>query len=100
MSTFTPGHWIFDGEAYIFAEPMSEGKMIAEMRGWGWLQYKGEEAAIAEQESNARLISAAPDMYEALKAFVDDWTELNGKVRGSTLNKIDAAIAKAEGCHD
>lgn len=57
---------------------------------------------------NARLIAAAPDMLEALKYAR---TELRGNLmcgkmsecvrqgRQDTFNKIEAAIAKAEGDH-
>lgn len=57
----------------------------------------GDELKDGEAESNANLIAAAPEMYAALRDFVEDWAELGGKVHGSTLDKIDAAIAKAEG---
>lgn len=66
MSNHTPGPWEFDGISYIWSD-MTEGKMIAQVRGWGWLQKKGEEAGIAEQEANGRILAAAPEMYDELE---------------------------------
>lgn len=86
MSEHTPGPWEssgYDGHGGITIN--SDARQI------------GYASMCREQEANARLIAAAPDLLEALKAFVEDWSELSGKVRGSTLDKIDAAIAKAEG---
>lgn len=50
----------------------------------------GVEAA--EQEQNARLISAAPDMYEALRAIFE-----GTGMTGENMDKARAALAKAEG---
>jgi hypothetical protein len=51
-------------------------------------------------EANARLIAAAPDMYEALKSIVedhefcgDDW----GDRRDAWIETARATLAKAEG---
>ena len=95
---FTPGPWEFDGMEYIFKTPIGDGKMVAQIRGWGWLQKKGEDAGIAEQEANARLIAAAPDMYEALKELeesVEYWSDYDVPV--GIVDKINAALAKADG---
>ena len=57
------------------------------------------------QIANAHLISAAPDLYEALKEFLDVWesgdandnSKRAGARRGKMLDASRAAIAKAEG---
>lgn len=41
--------------------------MIAQIRGWGHLQYLGEAEGIAIQEANGRLIASAPDLLAACK---------------------------------
>jgi hypothetical protein len=98
MSKHTPGPWEFDGQSYIWSD-MAIGKMIAQIRGWGWLQKEGEEEAIAEQEANARLIAAAPEMYEALKKIIEEISTdspLTVQTVVGLLDVIHAALAKAE----
>ena len=56
MSKFTLGPWRYDGRNYIVN---SDCNMVGEVRGWGWLQYKGEEAATAEQDANGMMMAAA-----------------------------------------
>ena len=48
-----------------------------------------------EQADNANLIAAAPDLMEACKRALDDMQEAGGW--SSTMNILQAAIAKAEG---
>lgn len=67
MSNFTKGEW--------FAKREGQSTVYIECRiGGGWLQ---EVAAcgptangIEEQEANAKLIAAAPDLLEALQSMV------------------------------
>ena len=53
-----------------------------------------------EQEANARLIAAAPDLIEALKAVQKRYADISGfTIDGEnkkTLDIVDAAIEKAE----
>ncbi len=89
MSKFTPGPWELDSNG-IFKGPFP----IAICKG-------------DESNANARLISAAPDMYEALKEardkIQDHINEIysNGGIEylglGSLLDKIDHILAKADG---
>jgi hypothetical protein len=50
-----------------------------------------------EALSNAHLIAAAPDMYEALKHILNSIPEPTRKGLSVNWQVIDAAIAKAEG---
>ena len=51
--------------------------------------------AEAEREANARLIAAAPELYEALEIVR---TQLSGSLSAQgLLEEVDAALAKARG---
>jgi hypothetical protein len=54
----------------------------------------GNPRLALETEANARLISAAPDLYEALEGLR---RVLNGTYADATIAKVDAALAKARG---
>lgn len=101
MTKFLQGKWIADdvGE-YVFTR-MPEGCLItvAQMRGWGYLTGIGgahlsSNEAIEIQKANARLIAAAPEMYELLKV----WTQIQVQ---PTLNiardKARELIARIDG---
>lgn len=60
--------------------------------------FDGLGVPIKEATSNARLISAAPDLLEALQFIVDDAPEgEDARLTVDGYNKACAAIAKAEG---
>lgn len=80
----TPGPWGHsDGYGKVYAKRIGGVGMtkqimtVCDIRGWGVLSYNGEEKATAEQRSNETLISAAPDMLEALirTAFILETSE-------------------------
>ena len=72
MTQFTKGIWTADdmGE-YVFAHGYD--MMICHMRGWAYLKAQGlsGDEAIEVQKANARLIAAAPEMYELLKEVLN-----------------------------
>jgi len=75
--------WAADGETTIHTSPDNEETRTAE----------GEES-----QANARLISAAPDMYAVLKDLeesVDYWSEYDVPI--GIVDRIKVALAKAEG---
>ena len=105
----TPGPWkVSNTCGMIFGRSvggcnMEESDfMVAQVRGWGHLQYLGEEKAIAIQEANARLIAAAPETKNShddlLAACEYTKTLLADGVGQHThaLALIEAAIAQAE----
>lgn len=57
--------------------------------------------ALDESKTNARLISAAPELLEACKMALEDLTgpvtSQGIKIRFETLDKLREALAKAEG---
>jgi hypothetical protein len=85
--TFTPGPWKFyddsnDGKTHRI-EIVAIGKTVARIY----------HSVPEEDLPNALLISAAPDLYEALKEIID--TEWIGGKGGFV--KARAALAKARG---
>lgn len=95
---FTPGPWSADGgSGYVMAE---DGQMpVCEVRGWGYLSTRreSEDAAAAEQDANARLISAAPDLLAALRPFAAFACEETGDDCECNNCRARAAIRKAVG---
>ena len=87
----TPGPWIFDatlkcdgsfGGSYIVSNNAKRTWPLAEVY----------------REDNARLIAAAPDLLEALKALVADLKPYMGQGRmDDKIRNAIAAIAKATG---
>ena len=88
MSKHTPGPW---SSNHLTSAPLKE---------WSLKVKKGRRviAEVPYQDyttwTNARLIAAAPDLLEALRAAVADWDEEVS--RGRWLDAARAAIAKAE----
>ena len=102
MSKHTPGPWIGAGPSFgdplpryttsIMTEWEHEDDGFIEICEFPFHHHDGEN------EANARLIAAAPELLETLEAVTDALAghELNnGDV--SAINKARAAIAKATG---
>lgn len=110
----TPEPWIFDiheGTFYIFTrdemEMVADGDpdkpSIARMRG------VGRGASTEEQEANAALIAASPDLLAACKSVLrflysvrpsepdDPLRAIQDRIHGPYRNELEAAITKAEG---
>jgi len=96
MGKHTPGPWkvgIIPDTENVFVEA-SDGLIVCEVGGF----VIGKEQA----QTNAHLISAAPDLLDALKdvmAWIDNWDPsfTDDDEWDDTDNKVDVAIAKAEG---
>ena len=85
--TFTPGPWFVCHTNFISYVKADTGhKEIAVLYA----------DAGAEKQANAHLISAAPELYEALKAYVTACEQQAIKL-GPITGSAKAAIAKAEG---
>ena len=73
MSKFTAGTWHSDEYGcFVFAH--GTDMIVCEMRGMGWFRSKGitDEEALSIQAANARLIAAAPEMYDFLLIASED----------------------------
>lgn len=88
----TPGPWT--------VEQCEQFPSLAKIVGPQRVELELSAFALSEQEemSNARLIAAAPEMLEALRAVAKTDGVRDLKVGGVSIQAlIDAAIAKAEG---
>ena len=93
MQKFTQGQWAaqYDDNGFYF--------VVADKRPSPYIVATGGEGDV--DEANANLISASPDLLEALveaKLFVEQTIIETGfmvKVKKELLSKIDAAISKA-----
>ena len=77
MAEFSKGKWTDDDMGtYVFAHGYD--MMICKIRGWGYLKNSGlsDDEAIEVQKANARLIAAAPELYELVM------DELRGEAGG------------------
>lgn len=103
MSTpkFAPGPWVVDWDDFVVrAKSPIDGRMVPVARLYG----VGDDGS--DVPANARLIAAAPDMYEALKSLIQDCETANarwvdqvgiGAIDINVLSRARAALAKAEG---
>lgn len=75
MSKHTPGPWRYIqrgtqiwGKSVGGCQMVESEHLIADVRGWGHLQYLPDGAEV--QDANGRLIAAAPDLLEALQFII------------------------------
>ncbi|KRU69629.1 hypothetical protein AN449_02525 [Pseudomonas aeruginosa] len=88
MSKHTPGPWCQDKWGSL----MTEGGQDVLLRGITTIS-AGSDERIAEAEANTRLISAAPDLLEALQVCIQQITALCSA--DDVPDQARAAIAKA-----
>ena len=89
MSKFTRGTWhYFSPNGCIHCD----GKLIAEVAGAGGPNYRH-----ARGEANARLIAAAPEMYELLKEELIPTSDYGGTLSFSREAKLRELFARIDG---
>jgi hypothetical protein len=92
----TPGPWITDGCYIRHGGPKADPEREVDLARIYCHAEMPEGAYLA----NARLVAAAPDLYEAALTFCDIW---NGKISytmdsmAAAENALQAAVKKAEG---
>lgn len=97
----TPGPWdVFEGTVCIYTTTLEKGAGVA-MAGMA-------ARTPEEQQANARLIAAAPELLEAVELllFSSEWADETGYVQdvgfmdlGDIQAKARAAVTKAKGGH-
>lgn len=91
---WTPGPWAVSGIYCIKAVIDGSSYVISEAFG------RVSERTRPNAEANARLIAAAPELYEALEDALKGWlatTSEPGLNLGEIEKKMKAALAKARG---
>ena len=111
-SKHTPGPWktrmgIIWGHCLGGCNMKDDDFMVAMVRGWGHLQYLGENEAQVIQDANARLIAAAPQTKIERDALLDACKyavrvirrQEVGMIQAEAVELLKAAIAltKKEG---
>ena len=94
MSKHTPGPWVVVGSRTKYVEARLVGSLMQEVAACG--PTLADEGYGQQQEANARLIAAAPDLLEALIELAACGAEAWGEDR-PCVKWANAAIAKATG---
>lgn len=92
---FTKGPWRLDDDNELINDVGSVKIYSPFMEGFKWTGAEYHEAI-----ANMHLISAAPELYDALKDIVEQWDTPNWKLTESTsvfIEKARAALRKARG---
>lgn len=86
----TPGPWTVDDDTNYIRD--SRGFVVADLPSCG-------PNFDTPREANARLIAAAPEMLEALKALLAECYRLNVDIKGASdvMYQCEQIIAKATG---
>jgi hypothetical protein len=90
MAKYTQGKWVQDALGMaVLLDDKFDGACIADCTNSG---KNGKDGTISNEEciANARLIAAAPELYEALQALSEGW---NATVHEQCMD----ALAKADG---
>lgn len=81
--------WSYDPEGqYIWMGLPDDGKMIADVRGWGWLQYKTDGAK--RQDANGELIAEAGTVRYETGMSPRELVDLVQRLAGCLSNSLDA----------
>lgn len=91
MRGHTPGPWAVDDNGNVVgADANGTPRVLPD--GWP------EVVAEVYEDSDARLIAAAPDLLQALQRLLDDYRYVAlGAEKEGLVEEADAAIAKATG---
>ena len=94
MNSFTKGPWFVDG-LIVYALQECTWLGIPSMENRFFTNIQGPKCDDDELIANANLISAAPDMYKALKAI--HLALINDELTPGHQNEALKALAKADG---
>ena len=95
MSGHTPGPWFISGTRTKYIEARIPGGMIQEVAACG--PTAADNGYGPQQEGNARLMAAAPDLLEALEKLLEFWQPSGSPEEHDIQAEGYAAIARAKG---
>lgn len=92
---FTPGEWLIEDQREMYDKVYNYA--IVDEDGW-YIAHVENCTRLEEQEANAALISAAPEMYKRLKSVkIDLWAlSVNPAISEQTKECIDIIIKNIE----
>ena len=97
MSKFTNGTWSVGisekYDPYVYAD--DGGAIIAVIRNCGHISESNEKEAV--RQANARLIAAAPELYEMLKEELIPTSDYGGILSFSREAKLRELFARIDG---
>ena len=81
----TPGPWIVESREWT-------GILPSKYLIWAWEADRQLVASMVTREADARLIAAAPDLLEALEAFIAAWNmDISSKQENAVCRAFDLA---------
>ena len=89
-ATFTPGPWVAMGKA-VYTESDNPTREIL------WGGHNTRSASDEEKKANARLIAAAPEMYEVLQELAESMELAKNYGYEKEHAMIQEVLAKVEG---
>ena len=89
-ATHTPGPWVAMGKA-VYTESDNPTREIL------WGGHNTRSASDEEKKANARLIAAAPEMYEVLSELLDTLGLSRGYGFDEEYDKVREVLDKVEG---
>ena len=87
MSEFTPGPWELDSDGHVYREPWTEEADPAICK---------VNVHINSGVANARLIAAAPEMYNGILRIIDEHSHIKIADTPDWLDKIVRVINKVD----
>jgi len=95
---YTKGSWRTDGKTLNFTGTLVRG-ITCEGKNLARTVASDQEVTVKENDANAHLITAAPEMYEALQDMKRIWSKhfQDDDERERVLKRTIQALAKAEG---
>jgi hypothetical protein len=85
----TAAPWSYDPEGqYVFMGPEGDGKQVADVRGWGWIQYL--ERPVEIQDAVGALIAEAGNAFRQTGKTPAELVEVINRLSYSLRGMLDA----------